>query len=110
MINQCGHFVVSSYNRSQSSQRTHSVTRIRGPSIAPHSQAFWQMRQVLHSDHRLMRNTVRYDSNPSDAPTGHRKRQYRLRTNTVATSKAASSTHIVVVPNKPNIQNGSTYG
>src|SRR5688500_17588265 len=109
MISQCGHFVVSAYSRSQSSQRTHSVMRIFGPSIAPHSQAFWQMRQVLHSDHRLMRNTVRYDNSPSEAPTGHRKRQYRLRTNTVATSNAASSTHSVVEPASPNIQNGSTY-
>src|SRR5688572_11880807 len=109
MIRQCGQIAVSAYSRSQSSQRTHSVTRIFGPSIAPHSQAFWQMRQVLHSDHRLIRNTVRYDSKPSDAPTGQRKRQYRLRTNTVATSSTASNTHIVVDPNNPNIQNGSTY-
>src|SRR5687768_16304458 len=109
MIRQCGQIVVSAYNRSQSSQRTHSVTRIFGPSIAPHSHAFWQMRQVLHSDQRLMRKTVRYDSRPSDAPTGQRNRQYRLRTKTVATSSTASSAHIVVDPNNPNIQNGSTY-
>src|SRR5688572_25172576 len=108
-MSQCGHFVVSAYRRSQSSQRTHSVTRIFGPSIAPHSHAFWQIRQVLHSDHRLIRNTVRYDSKPSDAPTGQRNRQYRLRTKTVASNSAASSTHIVVDPNNPNIQNGSTY-
>ena len=48
---------------------------IFGPSIAPHSQAFWQMRQVLHSDQRLMRKTVRFDSTPRKAPSGHRKRQ-----------------------------------
>src|SRR5688572_29290158 len=109
MIRQCGQTAVSAYRRSQSSQRTHSATRVFGPSIAPHSHAFWQMRQVLHSDHRVMRNSVRYDSKPSEAPTGHRKRQYRLRTNTVATSNAASSTHSVVEPASPNIQNGSTY-
>ena len=31
---------------------------ICGPRIAPHSQAFSQILQVLHSDQRLMRNTV----------------------------------------------------
>src|SRR5688572_24947961 len=109
MIRQCGQTAVSAYNRSQSSQRTHSVTRILGPSMAPHSQAFWQMRQVLHSDQRLIRNTVAYESRPSVAPTGQRKRQYRLRTNRRATSSPASSVHVVVVPAGPNIQNGSTY-
>ena len=56
-----------------------------------------------------MRNTVRYDIKPSVAPTGHRNRQYRLRTKTVAVSSTASRIHIVVVPDMPNIQNGSTY-
>jgi hypothetical protein len=55
MMRQCGHFASSQYKRSQSSQRTHSVIRIFGPSMAPHWQAFWQIRQVLHSDQRLMR-------------------------------------------------------
>ena len=48
---------------------------IFGPRIAPHSQAFSQILHVLHSDHRLMRNTVSLDSNPSAAPSGQRNRQ-----------------------------------
>src|SRR5215203_3435544 len=107
MIRQCGQILGSSYSRSQSSQRTHSVTRIRGPSIAPHWQVFSQMRQVLHSDQRLILNTAAYDIKPSVAPTGHKKRQYRLRTNSVAVSRIASSVHMIGVPNMPNIQNGS---
>jgi len=54
----CGHFFSSAYSRSQSSHRTHSAFRIFGPSMAPHSHAFWQILQVSHSDHRLMRKTV----------------------------------------------------
>ena len=64
---------------------------------------------MLHSDQRLMRNTVRYDIRPSVAPTGHRNRQYRLRTNSVAVSRIAERVHISGVPNMPNIQNGSVY-
>ena len=48
---------------------------ICGPRIAPHSQVFSQILQVSHSDQRLIPNTVSFDSNPSAAPTGHRKRQ-----------------------------------
>src|SRR5439155_3681877 len=87
----------------------HSVFRIFGPRIAPHSHVFSQILHVLHSDQRLMRNTVRFDNTPSAAPTGQRKRQYKLRTKTVAASSAPRPTHIAVVPNRLNIQNGSAY-
>ena len=107
-MRQWGHFCSSAYSRSQSSQRTHSVTRIRAPSMAPHWQAFWQIRHVPHSDQRAMRNTVRYDSRPSVAPTGQRNRQYRFRTKTVATSRTPRPIHIGIVSNRPNIQKGST--
>jgi hypothetical protein len=65
------------------------------------------MRQVLHSDHRLMRKTVSFDTTPSAAPTGHRKRQYALRMKTVVMSRAPSATQSAGVAWKPNIQNGS---
>src|SRR6188768_110849 len=107
-MSQCGHFFVSAYSRSQSSHRTHSLAIILGPRIAPHSHAFSQILQELHSDHRLMRNTVRFDSSPRNAPTGHRKRQYRFLTNTVATSSTPRPIHKPVEASRENIQKGST--
>src|SRR5687768_10029963 len=108
MMSQCGHLFWSMYRRSQSSQRTHSDLMILGPWIAPHSQVFSQILQVLHSDQRLILKTVRFDSTPSIAPTGHRKRQYRFRTTTVATSSTASIAHSTGVAVSVNIQKGST--
>ena len=81
---------------------------ISGPRIAPHSHVFSQILQVLHSDQRLIRNTVSFEISPRKAPTGHRKRQYRLRTKTVATSSAPSPIHMPVDAWRVNIQNGST--
>src|SRR5215471_5838914 len=96
--------------RSQSSQRTHSDLMIFGPWIAPHSQARSQILHVLHSDQRLIGNTVvTCEMMPSIAPTGHRNRQYRLRTTSVATSRTASIDHSRALADRVNIQNGSTY-
>src|SRR5262249_22383590 len=97
------------YRRSQSSHRTHSLATILGPRMAPHSQVFSQILHVLHSDQRLMRKTVRFDSSPRNAPTGHRNRQYRFLTKTVAISNTARPIHIPVEASSENIQNGSTY-
>ena len=45
---------------------------------------------------------------PSVAPTGQRNRQYKFRTTAVATSSSAEADPTyAVLPNKPNIQNGS---
>src|SRR5213593_2117072 len=96
------------YSLSQSSQRTHSLLTITGPRMAPHSHFFSQILQVLHSDQRLIRNTVRFESRPRNAPTGQKNRQYRFRTKTVATSSVATPIHIGIVPARVNIQNGST--
>src|SRR5258707_15850660 len=82
---------------------------IFGPRIAPHSQVFSQILQVLHSDQRLILKTVSFEMMPSRAPTGQRNRQYRFLTNTVASSSSARPIHMAVVPKSPNIQNGSTY-
>ena len=75
--------------------------------IAPHSQAFSQSVHVLHSDQRLIRNTVSVETSPSAAPSGHRNRQYRLRTNTLATSSSPSPIQSAVEAWNVNIQNGS---
>src|SRR5262249_37695305 len=109
MISQCGHFCLSMYRRSQSSQRTHSLATILGPRIAPHSHFFSQILHVLHSDQRLIRKTVRFESSPRNAPTGHRNRQYRFLTKTVAMSSTLRPIHIPVEASRENIQKGSTY-
>ena len=80
------------------------ILRLR---IAPHSHVFSQSLHWLHSFQRLILNTVSVDSRPSAAPSGHRNRQYRLRTNTLATSSTASMLQSTVVPSRVNIQNGS---
>src|SRR5438132_10028643 len=108
-MSQWGHFFVSMYNRSQSSQRTHSLATILGPRMAPHSHVFSQILHVLHSDQRLIRKTVRFESSPRKAPTGQRNRQYRFLTKTVPTSNTARPSHIPVEAWSENIQNGSTY-
>src|SRR5215510_6684842 len=97
------------YSRSQSSQRTHSLATIAGPRMAPHSHVFSQILQVLHSDQRLIRKTVRFDSSPRKAPTGQRNRQYKFLTKTVAISSTARPNHIPVEACRVTIQNGSTY-
>src|SRR5262245_29775848 len=96
--------------RSQSSHRTHSDLMIFRPWMAPHSHARSQILHVLHSDQRLIgRSVVTCEMMPSIAPTGHKNRQYRLRTMTVATSRTASIVHRRASADRVNIQNGSTY-
>jgi len=49
------------------------IMRLR---IAPHSQVFSHSAHELHSDQRLMRNTVvTLETSPRNAPSGHRNRQ-----------------------------------
>ena len=84
--------------------------------MAPHSQVFSQILHVLHSDQRLILKTVRFDSTPSMAPTGHRNRQYMFLTKTVATSSRprpvqSAAVSVALDPElvRANSQNGSTY-
>jgi hypothetical protein len=94
-----------------SSQRTHSVMMIFGPRMAPHSQAFSQMRHVLHSDQRLIRNTVRVGHDAEKrAQAGRETGSKAFRTNIVAMRQRTqtSSGARVSGDDSPNIQNGST--